>query len=128
MNIDELRENLLAAPKNGYTRISSEERAEMEDYCQRYIQFLSTCKMEREATAWAVAEAEKQGFKPFVPGMALASGDKVYYNNRGKSICLAVMGKETLDQGAMICAAHVDSPRMDVKPNPLYEDSELGYL
>ena len=128
MTTDELRESLLAAPKNGYTRISAEERAEMEEYCARYIQFLSTCKMEREATAWAVAEAEKHGFKAFVPGMALASGDKVYYNNRGKSICLAVMGKETLDQGAMICAAHVDSPRMDIKPNPLYEDSELGYL
>ena len=128
MTTDELRESLLASPKNGYTRITSEERAEMEKYCADYVEFLSTCKMEREATAWAVAEAEKHGFKAFVPGMALSSGDKVYYNNRGKSICLAVMGKETLDKGAMICAAHVDSPRMDLKPNPLYEDSELGYL
>ena len=100
----------------------------MEDYSRRYTEFLSTCKMEREATDWAVAEAEKHGFKAFVPGMALSSGDKVYYNNRGKSICLAVLGQETLDKGALICAAHVDSPRMDLKPNPLYEDSELGYL
>ena len=128
MTTDELRESLLASPKNGYTRLTAEERTEMEDYSKRYIDFLSTCKMEREATAWAVAEAEKHGFKAFVPGMPLASGDKVYYNNRGKSICLAVMGTETLDQGAMICAAHVDSPRLDIKPNPLYEDSELGYL
>ena len=128
MTTEELRENLLADPKNGYAALSSEEREEMEAYCKKYVEFLSTCKMEREATAWAVAEAEKHGFKAFVPGMALASGDKVYYNNRGKSICLAVMGTETLDQGAMICAAHVDSPRMDLKPKPLYEDSELGYL
>ena len=128
MTTEELRESLLAAPKNGYASLSAEERKEMEAYCADYVTFLSTCKMEREATAWAVAEAEKHGFKAFEPGMALASGDKVYYNNRGKSICLAVMGKETLDQGAMICAAHVDSPRMDIKPNPLYEDSELGYL
>ena len=128
MNLDELKSGLLAEHKNGYTRINASERAAMEDYCSRYMDFLSTCKMEREATAWAVAEAEKHGFKAFVPGMALAAGDKVYYNNRGKSICLAVMGTETLDKGAMICAAHVDSPRMDLKPNPLYEDSELGYL
>ena len=128
MTIEELQSALLAKPQNGYQTMTAEARAEMEDYCARYVKFLSTCKMEREATAWAVAEAEKHGFKAFVPGMALASGDKVYYNNRGKSICLAVMGTETMDKGAMICAAHVDSPRMDVKPNPLYEDSELGYL
>ena len=128
MNIEELKSSLLAAPKNGYQTLTAEDRAEMEDYCARYVDFLSTCKMEREATAWAVEQAEKHGFKAFVPGMALASGDKVYYNNRGKSIALAVMGTETLDQGAMICAAHVDSPRMDIKPNPLYEDSELSYL
>ena len=60
--------------------------------------------------------------------MDLKPGDKVYYNNRGKSILLAVIGSESLAKGANICAAHVDSPRMDVKPNPLYEDSEIAYL
>ena len=87
MTTDELRESLLAAPKNGYALLTDAEKAEMQDYCARYVDFLSTCKMEREATDWAVAEAEKHGFKAFVPGMALASGDKIYYNNRGKSIC-----------------------------------------
>ncbi len=128
MNIDELREKLTAAPKNGYTRLTEAERAEMESYSKRYMEFLSTCKMEREATSWAVAEAEKHGFKPFSKTMRVQPGDKVYYNNRGKSICLAVIGQESLENGAQICAAHVDSPRMDLKPNPMYEDSEIGYL
>ena len=128
MTNDELREALLAAPKNGYARITPEQRAEMEAYCKRYAAFMDACKTEREATAWAVAKAEEAGFKPFVPGMDAKPGDKIYYNNRDKAIALAVIGKASLAQGANICAAHVDSPRMDVKPNPLYEDSEIAYF
>ena len=128
MTIEELRSNLLAAPKNGFTRVSAEERAEIEAYCKRYMAFMDVAKTEREATTWAVAEAEKLGFKPFVPGMDAKPGDKIYYNNRGKAIALAVIGTESLANGANICAAHVDSPRMDLKPNPLYEDSEIAYF
>ena len=128
MTTDELRESLLAAPKNGFARITKEQRAEMEDYCKGYMAFMDACKTEREATAWAVAEAEKRGFKPFTPGMEAKPGDKIYYNNRGKAIALAVVGTESLANGVNICAAHVDSPRMDLKPNPLYEDSEIAYF
>ena len=128
MTIDELKESLLASPKNGYTKLSAEERAEMECYCKGYAAFMDACKTEREATAWTAAAAEAHGFKPMVPGMKLNPGDKVYHNNRGKSIILAVIGSESLNDGANICAAHVDSPRMDIKPNPLYEDSEIAYL
>ena len=128
MTTDELRESLLAAPKNGYARITPEQKEEMESYCKRYAAFMDVCKTEREATAWAVAEAEKNGFKPFVPGMEAKPGDKIYYNNRDKAIALAVIGTESLAKGANICAAHVDSPRMDLKPNPLYEDSEIAYF
>ena len=128
MNTDELRENLLMAPKNGYTRITPEQREEMNAYCRRYMAFMDECKTEREATAWAVREAEKRGYKPFAPGMEVKPGDKIYYNNRDKAIALAVIGTESLAKGANICAAHVDSPRMDVKPNPLYEDSQIAYL
>ena len=128
MTNDELREALLAAPKNGYTRLTPEQRAEMEAYCKRYAAFMDACKTEREATAWAVAKAEEAGFKPFVPGMDAKPGDRIYYNNRDKAIALAVIGKASLAQGANICAAHVDSPRMDLKPNPLYEDSEIAYF
>ena len=128
MNTEQLRESLLSAPKNGYNKLSSEQRAEMEAYCKRYSTFMDACKTEREATAWAVEIAEKHGFQAIQPGMKLNPGDKVYKNNRDKSIMLAVIGSESLNGGANICAAHVDSPRMDVKPNPLYEDSEIAYL
>ena len=128
MTTEELRESLFAAPKNGYTKLTAEQRVEMEAYAKRYMAFMDAAKTEREATSWAVAEAEKLGFVPFVPGMAVNPGDKIYYNNRGKAIALAVVGTESMAQGANICAAHVDSPRMDLKPNPLYEDGEIAYF
>ncbi len=128
MTNEELRDSLLMAPKNGHVRIDDTLRAEAEAYCKNYVAFMDACKTEREATAWAVAEAEKNGFKPFVPGMDAKPGDKIYYNNRDKAIALAVVGTESLAQGINICAAHVDSPRIDLKPNPLYEDSEIAYF
>ena len=128
MDTEALRKSLFAAPKNGYATLTSEQREEMESYCKRYAAFLDACKTEREATAWAVEIAQAYGFKPLVPGEKLVPGDKVYLNNRGKSIILAVIGSESLNEGANICAAHVDSPRMDLKPNPLYEDSEIAYF
>ncbi len=128
MTNEELRENLLRAPKNGYTLLTEEQKAEMEAYCKRYMAFMDACKTEREATAWTVEVAEKHGFKALVPGASLKPGDKVYKNNRNKSIMLAVIGSSSLNEGANICAAHVDSPRMDLKPNPLYEDSEIAYF
>ena len=128
MTTEELRESLMAAPKNGFTRINAEQRAEMETYCANYMAFMDACKTEREATTWTVEECEKRGFKALVPGMELKPGDKVYRNNRGKSIMVAVIGEKSLNEGANICAAHVDSPRMDVKPNPLYEDSQIAYF
>ena len=128
MTTEELREALMAEPKNGYVGMTQEARAEMEAYCKDYAGFMDACKTEREATAWTVREAEKRGFKPFTPGMAIQAGDKVYYNNRDKSILLAVIGTQDLSQGCNICAAHVDSPRMDLKPNPLYEEAEMAYF
>ena len=128
MTTDELRESLLAAPKNGFTKLTAEQREEMEAYAKRYMAFMDAAKTEREATTWAVTEAEKLGFKPFVPGMDAKPGDKIYYNNRGKAIALAVVGTESLANGANICAAHVDSPRIDLKPNPLFEDSEIAFF
>jgi len=128
MTIDELRENLLSAPKNAYQELTDAQREEMNAYCKRYASFMDACKTEREATVWAIAEAEKNGFKPLTAGMELKAGDKVYMDNRGKSILLAVIGSESLAKGANICAAHTDSPRMDLKPNPIYEDSEIAYF
>ncbi len=128
MNTEELRDVLLNADKNGYTRITAQQRGEMEAYCKRYMAFMDAAKTEREATAWAVEAAEARGFVEMKPGMSVKPGDKVYLNNRDKSILLAVVGRKPLSEGANICAAHVDSPRMDLKPNPLYEDSEIAYF
>ena len=128
MTNEELRQDLLAQPKNGYAGMTDEQRNEMKKYISGYRRFLDECKTEREATAWTVSQAEAHGFKALTPGMAVKPGDKVYYVNRNKSILLAVMGKQSLAAGANICAAHIDSPRMDLKPNPLYEDSEIAYL
>ena len=89
---------------------------------------MNACKTEREATAWATKAAEEHGFKPAIPGMEVKPGDKIYMNNRGKSFLIAVIGTEPLREGANICAAHVDSPRLDLKPQPLYEDSEIAYF
>ena len=128
MTTEELRKSLLAERKNGYTKLTPEQKEEMEAYCKRYAAFISTCKTEREATAWTVDIAQKYGFKELKRGMELNPGDKVYYNNRDKAIMLAVIGSESLNWGANICAAHTDSPRMDLKPNPLYETDEIAYF
>ena len=102
MTTEELRQSLLAAPKNGFTRISAQDRVEIEDYAKRYMAFMDAAKTEREATTWAIAEAEKQGFVPFTPGMDVRPGDKIYYNCRDKAIALAVIGTDSLAQGANI--------------------------
>ena len=126
--MENLRKTLFNEPKNGFIALTDAQRAEMESYCARYKAFMDTCKMEREATAWAENTAKAKGFTEMVPGKKVGAGDKVYFNNRGKSIILAVIGSESLAEGVNICAAHVDSPRLDLKPNPLYEDSEFAYF
>ncbi len=128
MTNEELKEKLIFSPKNGFADLTCEARAEMERYCKGYSAFMTECKTEREATVWTEKVALAHGFRELKPGMALQPGDKVYLNNRGKSIILAVIGSESLEKGANICAAHVDSPRMDLKPNPLYEESEIAYF
>ena len=128
MTIEELKESLLASPKNGYNLLTAEQKADMEAYCKRYMAFIDACKTEREATAWAVAEAEKQGFKPLTADAQVKPGDKYYLNNRGKALLLAHIGQKSLAEGAQIAAAHIDAPRLDLKPNPLYEESEMAFF
>ena len=128
MTIEELKNSLLAAPQNGYARLSAEDRAEMEVFCKDYAAFIDACKTEREAVSWAVAELKKNGFEELVPGKQLNPGDKVYRNVHNKALMAAVIGTESMNQGARICAAHIDAPRLDIKPHPLYEDSGLAFL
>ena len=123
-----LKEKLFYKPKNGYDRIDLKERLALEKYCEAYKAFLNDSRTEREAVQNAIAEAEANGFVPFTPGMELKPGMKLYRSNRGKALLLAVVGTKPLNEGCTIAAAHVDSPRMDLKPQPLYEDGELAYF
>ena len=123
-----LSKALLYAPENGYDRLPESEKAAMHDYCEDYKDFLNHGKTERLCVDYCIELAKKRGFVEYQPGMPLKTGDKVYCNNRGKGIMLAVIGKEPLSMGANIAAAHTDAPRLDLKPRPLYEDAELAYL
>jgi len=122
------RETLLYQQKNGYDLIGEKEKAAVNAYCDAYIAYLNESRTEREAVSQAIILAEKKGFVPYVRGMKLKKGDKVYVSNRGKALMLAVIGEKPLSEGLVVAAAHVDAPRLDLKPNPVYEDTELCYL
>ena len=122
------REALLYQPKNGYDRLPAAEEADLNAYCEDYKKFLDAGKTERECVDETVRMAEYHGVKPFTRGMDIQPGDKLYRVNRGKSVTLAVIGSRPLSEGVNIGAAHIDSPRLDLKPNPLYEDAELAFL
>ncbi|MCQ2551421.1 MAG: aminopeptidase [Clostridia bacterium] len=113
---------------NGLTDMTVEEKANMESYVKGYKDFLNKGKTERLCVKEAIKIAENAGFKELKEGMKLKAGDKVYENNRGKMLLLAVIGEEDLNKGVNISASHIDSPRLDLKPEPLYEDSDLAYL
>ena len=123
-----LRKQLLRDERSGYDVLDAAQLAEMEAYCADYKAFLTNGKTERLSVREAVAAAEAKGFVPYRRGMELKAGDRVYTCNRGKGLMLAVMGRESLAEGVQIAAAHIDSPRLDLKPNPLYEDSGLAYF
>ena len=122
-----LRKQLLRDSRSGYDVLEEAQLRQMEDYCADYKAFLGN-KTERLSARAAIAAAEAHGFVEYRRGMALEAGDKVYTCNRGKGLMLAVMGRESMAEGVQIAAAHIDSPRLDLKPNPLYEDSELAYF
>ena len=124
----ELKTKLLSTKKNGYDRISAADLAAMETYCEGYKEYLDIGKTERLCAAESIRMAEEKGYRPYVRGMELKTGDKVYVCNRGKALMLAHIGQKSLEEGAQIAAAHIDAPRLDLKPNPLYEESELAYF
>ena len=126
--MDELRDRLFYEKKNGYDLIDTDERIDCEYYCAAYMRFLDASRTEREAVKNAIAEAEEYGFVPFTAGMELRPGAKVYQNNRGKALYLAVIGRRSLSEGAVIAGAHIDSPRLDLKQLPLYESDEMCFF
>lgn len=124
----QLRKALAYEKKNGYDRLLPGELEAIETYCEGYKQYLDAGKTERECVDRTVALAEAAGFRPFTRGMEIKPGDKLYRVNRDRAIMLAVVGKRSLAEGVNIGAAHIDSPRLDLKPNPLYESDELAFL
>ena len=121
------KEKVLAVAQNGYDRVSETELAAMESYCAAYRDFLDRGKTERLCVRRTVELAEAAGFVPYRRGMALQAGDRVYSVNRGKGVLLAVIGRKGLGEGCQITASHIDSPRLDLKPVPLYEEGEMAY-
>ena len=122
------RAELFYEPRNGYDGLSPAGREAMDAYCEQYKRYLDSSRTEREAVRNAVSLAEEAGFVEFRPGMELAPGSKIYCSNRGKALMLAIIGRRPLAEGAVITAAHVDCPRLDLKQLPLYEDSELAFF
>ncbi len=126
--MDDMRTSLFYEQKNGYDLIGTQERKTLEDYCLGYMAFLNNSRTEREAVNNAIAMAEERGFVAYVPGMELRPGMKLYRNNRGKALMLAVIGRKDLGHGAVIAGAHVDAPRLDLKQIPMYESDEMCFF
>ena len=126
--MDDMRTSLFYEQKNGYDLIGTQERKTLEDYCLGYMEFLNNSRTEREAVNNAIAMAEERGFAAYEPGMELRPGMKLYRNNRGKALMLAVIGRKDLGHGAVIAGAHVDAPRLDLKQIPMYESDEMCFF
>lgn len=121
--LDSIREKLLMKRKNAFSEEFSLDGSDA--FCEDYKNFLNVGKTERLCVKEAIRLAEEAGFVPYVRGMELKSGDKIYKNNRGKSLILAVIGSENPSCGVNIAAAHIDSPRIDLKQSPIYESDGL---
>ena len=125
---EELAEKLLSKHENGILRIDDKELEVCDDFNEGYKDFLNTAKTEREAVEEIIRLAKDAGYTEFERGKKYKAGDKFYFNNRGKAIILTVMGKKNISEGIRLAAAHLDSPRLDMKQNPLYEDKEIAYF
>ena len=114
--------------KTVYEKAGKEIVAQAYEYAKEYMTFLDAAKTEREAVEYGIALAEKKGYRPYTFGMPLRAGDLCYYNNRGKNLYLFRIGSEPIEEGIRITAAHLDSPRLDLKQVPVYEEGGMGYL
>ena len=128
MEAQDLKEKLFRNKKNAWEKVSEEEKTKIFDFSKGYIDFLSNNKTERECVKTIKEKLENNDFKNIEELNTIKSGDKVYYINREKSVFAAVIGEESPEEGFNIIGAHIDSPRLDLKPNPIYEDAELAHF
>ena len=113
-----------------WDKYTGKELDDLFSFSEGYKEFISRCKTERECVSEFIRLAEEKGYKDLATfienGEPLKAGDKVYANNSGKTLALFVIGSQPMEKGLRIVGAHVDSPRLDLKQNPLYEDSGLA--
>lgn len=114
--------------QNGWTKEKLKEKETIFSFSECYKEFLNCGKTEREVVNISKKLAEENGFVNVETKEKLVAGDKVYFINRGKNIVLAIIGKDDIEKGINYIVSHVDSPRIDIKANPLYEECELAYM
>ena len=125
---EELKEKLFNKKECGWSKVNDLQKEEIFNLSQKYMNFLNVSKTEREFIKNARKIANENGFRDIMEFETLKPGDKIYFVNREKSMYLAVIGENTIEDGMHIIGSHIDSPRLDLKPNPLYEDTGFGYL
>ena len=125
---EELKEKLFRKRKQGWQDTSESEKEEIFKISEKYMEYLNKAKTEREFIKQAKKLADENGFKDIMEFSNLKAGDKIYFINREKSMYLAIIGEESIENGMHIIGSHVDSPRLDLKPNPLSEDTGLAYF
>ena len=125
----EMLEKLAYSKKNVFESSSAEEIKSIYDYAEGYMRYLDLAKTERDATAEAIAMAEKCGYTEYKLGDTIKVGDKRYFNNKNKSVVFFKVGSDDISsEGIRILAAHIDSPRIDLKQVPLYEDGSMAFF
>ncbi len=112
--------------KNAWLKYTDAELKKVEKLCEGYKEFISDCKTERECALEVIRQAEKEGYKDLMTLTKVKPGDKVYFNNMDKAVALFLVGSEPLEKGMKLLGAHLDSPRIDLKQVPLYEDTEMA--
>ena len=120
--------DLIYEKKTVYAKAGNEVVEAAYEYAKGYVKFLDAAKTEREAVTEGVKLAEAAGYRPYRFGDPMKAGDKFYYDNRGKNIFLFRIGSEPINNGIRITAAHIDSPRLDLKQVPVYEDNGMCFL
>ena len=125
---EELKNKLFNKKENGWKYLNNEEKNKIFEFSSNYMNFLNISKTEREFVKNARKLADENGYKDIMEFDSLKPGDKIYFINREKSMYLAIIGTEPIENGLHIIGSHVDSPRLDLKPNPLCEDTELAYF
>lgn len=121
-----LEERLTMKKESTWHKIKPEKEKEIFRFCEDYKEFMNTAKTEREAVEEIIRIAKASGFKAIEKVKNAKEGSKVYMVNRNKNVALAVLGKEPIEKGLNIVASHIDSPRLDLKQNPLYEDKDTN--